>query len=90
MSAPRFEAFLARLYVDRALRCRFLQDPRGVAAQAGLDETECQALEHIDRVGLVMAGRSFERKRKRGRRSGASKRGRGVLSFLKSVVGRTR
>ncbi len=60
---PAFEAFLARLYVDAALRDRFLAEPRKTAAEAGLTATECEALARIDRVGLELAARSFERKR---------------------------
>ena len=64
MSAPDMEAFLARLYVDKAAREAFLDDPRGEAARAGLNEEECQAMEEIDRVGLDLAARSIARKRR--------------------------
>src|SRR5712692_4371475 len=57
------EQFLARIYVDREARARFLADPRAEAARAGLPEDQCRALEGIDRVGLEMAARSFARKR---------------------------
>ena len=63
MSSPGFEAFLARLYVDEAARRRFLDDPRGVARAAGLDEAEVDALARIDRAGLELAARSFAAKR---------------------------
>jgi hypothetical protein len=63
MSATAFEAFLARLYVDAELRARFLADPHGEAARAGLDADEGRALAAIDRVGLELAAASFARKR---------------------------
>ena len=64
MSSPAFEAFLARLYTDGETRQRFLAEPRAVAQAAGLVEAECEALERIDRDGLVLAaemeGRTIE------------------------------
>jgi len=65
VSSPAFEAFLARLYTDGETRQRFLAEPRAVARAAGLGEAECEALERIDREGLVLAAESFGRKRKR-------------------------
>jgi hypothetical protein len=62
MSAA-FEAFLARIYVEAEARARFLADPRGEAARAGLDAAEEEALAAIDRVGLRLAADSFARKR---------------------------
>ena len=64
MSAP-FESFLARIYVDGDARARFLADPRGEACRAGLTVAEEEALARIDRTGLTLAARSFERKRAR-------------------------
>jgi hypothetical protein len=61
--SPEFEAFLARLYVDGAIRARFLSDPAATASAAGLTAPECAALARIDRVGLRLAARSFEGKR---------------------------
>ena len=63
MSTPKLEQFLARIYVDPAARARFLANPRGEAARAGLPEDQCLALESIDRIGLEMAARSYARKR---------------------------
>jgi len=63
MSAERLEAFLALLYVDEQSRQRFLSDPRGEAANAGLNEQDCTALENIDLVGLELAADSFAKKR---------------------------
>ncbi len=65
--SPRFEAFLARIYVDADARRRFLDDPVGAARAAGLDELEARALSDIDRVGLELAAESFARKRARQR-----------------------
>ncbi len=63
MSSPKFETFLATIYVDENARREFLQAPREVALRFGLSETEVTALEKIDRVGLELAVRSLERKR---------------------------
>ena len=63
MSSPRFEAFLAALYVDADTRQRFLADPRATARHAGLDASEVDALARIDRVGLELAAGSFASKR---------------------------
>jgi hypothetical protein len=49
--------------VDAAFRARFLADPEGEARKAGLDPKERESLGKIDRVGLDMAARSYERKR---------------------------
>ena len=57
------EQFLARLYVDAALRERFLADPVGEAMRAGLDRATAERLAEIDRVGLELAADSFARKR---------------------------
>ena len=63
MNAIAIEAFLARLYTDDHLRARFLEAPRAVALQAGLDAEDALALESIDRVGLECAADSFALKR---------------------------
>jgi hypothetical protein len=63
MSA-RFEAFLARLYVDADARAHFLADPTAAAIQAHLDPAEVAAVGKIDRLGLQMAATSFARKRR--------------------------
>ena len=63
MSAPAFEAFLARLYVDGETRSRFLEDPASEAERAGLSPEERQSLTRLDWVGLELAAQSFERKR---------------------------
>ena len=65
MNDPKLERFLASLYVDPALRARFLSNPRAEASRAGLTPEQCRALEAIDRAGLEMAARSFARKREK-------------------------
>jgi hypothetical protein len=67
MNNVKFEQFLAQLYVDPALRERFLAEPLAEASRAGLSEEQCRALAAIDRVGLNMAARSFAHKRARKR-----------------------
>ena len=67
MSTPRFESFLAKIYVDEEARVRFLADARGEALKAGLTDEEVDAVVKIDRVGLDLLAKSLERKR--GRRS---------------------
>ena len=62
MSA-RFEAFLARLYVDADARARFLADARVAATAAALSPEEIDAAEKIDRVGLRMTANSLRHKR---------------------------
>jgi hypothetical protein len=62
--AQAFEAYLARLYVDAPARARFLADPRGEAERAGLPPAACEALARVDRAGMELAARSFERKRR--------------------------
>jgi hypothetical protein len=63
MSAEKFEAFLAKLYIDNQARSRFLADPRREVLSAGLTEHDCAALEKIDFVGLELAADSFARKK---------------------------
>ena len=62
---PAFEFFLARLYVDRDARVRFLDDPAGQAAAAGLSPDEIAAAVRIDRAGLELAAAGFAHKRRR-------------------------
>jgi hypothetical protein len=65
MSDSRFEAFLAKIYVDESARAKFLADPRGEAARAGLTAQEVEAAARIDRVGLDLLAKSLARKRAR-------------------------
>jgi hypothetical protein len=88
MSAPRLEAFLAKIYVDEESRERFLADPRGEAAKAGLEEREIEALEKIDRAGLLLAARSLQRKRQRSRRRQRASLLTRVYAFAKSSINR--
>ena len=69
MSSPRFEAFLARLYVDEHFLNRFLAHPRQAMSEAALDERERSAAAGIDRTGLLLAARSYRAKRQRSRRA---------------------
>ena len=64
MSASRFEAFLAKLYVDDRARAQFLANPRGEALKAGLTIEEAESVGKIDRVGLDLFSKSLERKRR--------------------------
>ena len=66
MTSPKFEAFLAKVYVDPNFRQKFLADPRAAARTAGLSEIECEALAAIDREGLELAATSYAAKRKKG------------------------
>jgi len=63
MSAQNFETFLARIYVDAALRSRFRANPLSESRKAGLSEEESKTLENMDWAGLELASRSFARKR---------------------------
>ena len=63
MTTPRFELFLASLYVDEDARRRFTSDPRAAAARAGLTAAEVEALALIDWTGLELASRSYAYKR---------------------------
>ena len=63
MSETRLEGFLARIYVDQTAREKFLADPRGEAARAGLADREIDELVNIDRVGLELFAHSLEHKR---------------------------
>jgi hypothetical protein len=63
VTGPAFEAFLARIYTDRAARERFLADPEGEARRAGLSPREVAALASVDRAGLALAAESFALKR---------------------------
>jgi hypothetical protein len=60
---PRFEHFLAQLYVDEHIRRRFMSDPRATAMAAGLGADEIEALERVDRTGLELAAHSYALKR---------------------------
>lgn len=73
--SPAFEAYLARIYTDAAERALFVADPRGRAARAGLSAAEGEALARIDRDGLALAVKSFERKRESSKRGAHGRRG---------------
>jgi len=58
------EVFLARLYSDAAARARFLADPERAMAGVALAPADRAALAAIDRVGLELAGWSYDHKRR--------------------------
>jgi hypothetical protein len=57
------EQFLAALYTDENLRARFLAEPGETARSAGFTGQAVPELEKIDREALILAARSFTRKR---------------------------
>lgn len=63
MTDSRFEAFLARIYVDEKARAKFLADPRGEAIKAGLTLQQIDGVVKIDREGLEMFAASLKRKK---------------------------
>jgi hypothetical protein len=65
MNDSRFEAFLARIYVDQKARAKFLADPRGEATKAGLTAQQVEDVVKIDRDGLELFAHSLERKKQR-------------------------
>ena len=71
MSSAPLETFLARLYTDPVALQRFIADPQGEAARAGLSAAESQAMAESDQVGLQMAAVSFGSKREQHRKSRA-------------------
>lgn len=62
MNDSRLEIFLARIYVDREARAKFLADPRGEATKAGLTAQQVEDVIKIDRDGLELLADSLERK----------------------------
>ena len=63
MNDSRLETFLARIYVDREARAKFLADPRGEAMKAGLPAKQVEDVIKIDRDGLELFAHSLERKK---------------------------
>jgi hypothetical protein len=78
---------VASVLADDARR-DFLTDPRGVATRAGLAPMEVDGLAAIDRVGLELAARGFEKKRaaQAPRRAGWRRRLIAVGRYLSSQV----
>ncbi len=66
MNDSRFEAFLAKIYIDESARAKFLADPRGEAAKAGLTPQQIDDVAKIDREGLEMFAASLKRKKNHG------------------------
>lgn len=58
------EALLARLYVDAGLRGRFIESPADVARLLGMKVPTFDQLGVLDLIGLELAGRSFDAKRR--------------------------
>ncbi|HEU4767308.1 MAG TPA: hypothetical protein VFS77_08025 [Pyrinomonadaceae bacterium] len=63
MNDSRLESFLAKIYVDEEARAKFLADPRGEAAKAGLTPQQVEELVKIDRDGLELLAESLKRKK---------------------------
>lgn len=61
------EAYLAKLFADPIERKKFLSDPASAAIDAGLSDTDANALRRIDKVGLRMAAASYAHKREQHR-----------------------
>ncbi len=58
------ERLLAQLFVDGALRERFLLNPVRVALEFGLSPEECEAVAKMPSQDLQAASGSYERKRR--------------------------
>jgi len=63
MSARSVETVLARLYSEPEFREAFLKAPVELLRSFDLTSDEMARLFAIDREGLVLAGRSYDRKR---------------------------
>jgi hypothetical protein len=57
------ERLLAQLFVDGQLRERFQRSPDEVAGEFNLSPTECEAVAKMPIQDLLVASRSYERKR---------------------------
>ena len=60
---PDVQQFLARLYVDDALRARFIAAPFAEALAFGFDEATAREIALMNVEDLELAARSFARKR---------------------------
>ena len=85
---PRFEAVLARLYVDADARRAFLTDPAQFARAMQLDVRETAALLSVDRPGLELASQSYARKRA-AMTAGVTRWPR-VVRLVRRVIGRAK
>ncbi|HEV2962997.1 MAG TPA: hypothetical protein VG649_14305 [Candidatus Angelobacter sp.] len=79
------ERLLAQLFVDGQLRDRFLQGPDQVAREFGLSPSECEAVAKIPIQDLLVASRSYERKRLGKQAPGKFKR---LKYWLRNFFGR--
>lgn len=68
-AASRLEPFLSSLYADPAALDALLADPERAIAAARLDADDAAAVRAADLTGLVMAARSYARKREDHRRA---------------------
>ena len=64
---PDVQHFLARLYVDGALRARFVASPFSVALSEGFSEVEAREIAKMNLEDLQMAAGGFAKKRGEGR-----------------------
>jgi len=62
MDDARLEAFMARLYADAAFLQRFLARPVEIAREAGLSETQVEAVAAMDLGDLQLAAGGFRAK----------------------------
>ena len=63
MSTKNLEIFLAKLYSDKELLQRFLENLEEEIQKLDLSLEEKYDLRNIDRAGLIMASSSYARKR---------------------------
>lgn len=63
VARPGVDAFLARLYVDEAMRARFLDAPYACAIGEGFDEESARSLAAMIADDLTLAARGFAKKR---------------------------
>lgn len=63
MNDSPIETFLARIYVNRDARAKFLADPRGEATKAGLTAQQVEDVIKMDRDRLELLADSLERKK---------------------------
>jgi len=63
MSTENLEIFLAKLYSNRELLQKFLENSEEEIQKLDLSPEEKNGLRNIDRVGLIMASSSYARKR---------------------------
>ena len=85
MSAREVETVLAKLYTEDAFLASFLKDAPAALAGFDLTHEEIASFMFIDRDGLILASRSFTRKREKLAAARAPVR---RALFLKRIFGR--